>query len=127
MQFDQFDLQELGYTTVDMDSLLNILEVLNAENGNLDEECNTEESPTQFEREEKASCQPILYEEPPSTTATPNTSILLKQNTIHEAPLPYHEAIKQQQVKVRRHLNTQCRIFKWFILCVTSLHSLEMT
>lgn len=65
----------------------------------LDKECHTEESQSQIQQEERTSCQPLFFEETPFPTATPNTSNLLKQNTVHEAPLPYHEAIKQQQVK----------------------------
>lgn len=81
-----------------MDSLLQLLDVLDDNSTDLDKECNTGESQTQIQQEAKASYQPAFSEEPPHTTATPNTSNLLKQNTIHEAPLPYHEAIKQQQV-----------------------------
>lgn len=79
-----------------MESILEMFDCVN--NPDLDKECNTEESQTQIQQQEKTSYQPAFFEESFSTTATLNVSNLLKQNTIHEAPLPYHEAIKQQQV-----------------------------
>lgn len=101
---------------MDMESILKMFDCVN--NTDLDKDCNTEESQTQIQQKEKASCQPAFFEESPSTTATPNVSNLLKQNTIHEAPLPYHEAIKQQQVK---SAGTQLSSAEYLILMIRSL------
>lgn len=123
MGFLIFDLQELEFITLDMEALLKLLDKQD-NNTEPDKESNTKESPTQMQPDEKAPCQPAFFEEPHSTMATLNPSNLLKQNTIHEAALPYHEAIKLQQVEFRECLNIQGRIFK----CLNvSLNSRVMT
>lgn len=111
--FDWLDLQEMEFVTLDVDAFLKLFEDNNATTTTEpDKESNTKESQLPMEPDEGAPCQPAFFEEPHCTMATFNPSTLLNQNTIHEAPLPYHEAIKLQQVESRECLNIQCRIFK---------------
>lgn len=74
-----------------MDTFLNLLD--NLEDDTVTGECKVEEPQTLHQQ---ATILEGLCQEAPSDTPS-----FLKQNTVHLAPLPYHDAIQQQQVKNR--------------------------
>lgn len=77
---------------MDVESFLDLLEKQDSVT-DLDKECNPGKSQSQFQQEEKAFCPAMPCGEPPSTSAIPTTSKMVKQNTVYEVPLLYHDAI----------------------------------
>lgn len=103
----QLDLKEQGCTTVDVDTFLSLLdEVQDAaiDDGNSQSrEVNTEEQQITSPLLDIGTSHPTFLKEPLGLTlgleAPSNSSNLLNQNTVHQVPVSFHEAIKEKLVK----------------------------
>lgn len=77
-------LQELKYTSVDVETFLNHLDGLNDKNTDVLKDFTTEEPQTlnQSQPETSGAGQSAFFKEDPCAATRPSTSILLKRNTI---------------------------------------------
>lgn len=80
---------------------LNELDELNDKSTNvLNNFCSEEPQTSNQSRPVNKGAHGLVYfKEPPYTTAPPSAFILLKQKPKHEASMPHHGAIKEEQVK----------------------------